>query len=193
MNEFSFGVGLSQQPRFTVYDDDELQSLQVKKNAKRTDQCTTYGSNTLKKFCEETRIADFSRLVDIPINELADLLKKFYAGARKKDGKRYKVNAIKGIWFALQRYFNKLRTIDIISDNEFNEANVCFKNILKISKYQGYCDTHHYPEIEPEDLAKLYAGFKINLPFELQEKVWFDISFHLIRRGRENMQGRENI
>ena len=49
-NEFSFGVGLSQQPRFTVYDDDGLQSLQVKKNAKRTEQSTTYGGNTLKKF-----------------------------------------------------------------------------------------------------------------------------------------------
>ena len=104
-NEFSFGVGLSQQPRFTVYDDDELQSLQVKKNAKRTKQSTTYGSNTLKKFCEERKIANFSRLVDVPINELADLLKKFSASACKKDGKRYKVNAIKGIRFALQRYF----------------------------------------------------------------------------------------
>ena len=50
-------------------------------------------------------------------------------------------------------------------------------------------DTNHYPEIEPEDLRKVYQSFDPNCPNGLQEKVWFDIMFHLVRRGRENLRG----
>ena len=186
--DFSFGVGLSQQPRFAVLDDAELEALQKKKNAKNTDSSTAFGANTLKKFCKETKFGDFSKLSELSIDALAVLLKRFYAGARKADGRRYKVNAIKGIRFALQRYFANLRDIDIISDCEFKEANLCFENVLKLTKSEGYGDTTHYPELEPEDLHKLYAGFNTNTPEGLQDKVWFDITFHLIRRGRENMR-----
>ena len=46
----------------------------------------------------------------------------------------------------------------------------------------------HYPEIEPEDLNKLYTSIDINTPVGLQEKVWLDIMIFFVRRGRENLR-----
>ena len=36
------------------------------------------------------------------------------------------------------------------------------------------------PEIEPEDVKKLYSSFDLNSPTGLLEKVWFDIHGLLI-------------
>ena len=95
---------------------------------------------------------------------------------------------MKGIRFSLQRYFMQKLQIDIISNKTFTVANTVFQNMLKHIKEVGKGDTTHYPEIEPEDLKKLYSGFDINSPAGLLEIVWFNIMFFLIRRGRENIR-----
>ena len=186
-DKFDLGINLSQ-PRFTILSDTQIKDLEKKKRAKKTENATKIGMNTLKEFCEETQMARFDELKSVPENELCRILKNFWASARKKDGQRYKVNALKGLRFALQRYFVEIRGLDIINEETFREANTVFDNILKLSKSEGFGDTDHYPEIEPEDLQKLYASFDVGTPTGLQEKVWFDIMFQLIRRGRENMR-----
>ena len=87
------------------------------------------------------------------------------------------------------RYFLDTRNINILDESYFKKSNICFTNVLKESRKSGKGDTNHYPEIEPEDLRKLYQSFDPNCPNGLQEKVWFDIMFHLVRRGRENLRG----
>lgn len=57
--------------------------------------------------------------------------------------------------------------------------------MLKHIRSLGEGETDHYPEIEPEDITKLYNSFNMNNPTALQEKVWFDIMYNLGRRGRE--------
>ena len=52
----------------------------------------------------------------------------------------------------------------------------------------GKGDINHYPEIEPEDVKKLYSSFDLNSPTDLLEKVWFGIMFFLCRRCRENLR-----
>ena len=112
----------------------------------------------------------------------------FYAGARTAKGEMYKVNSLKALRFSLQRFFIDSRGINIIDDDEFEKSNCCFHNVLNELKKSGKGSTEHYPEIEPEDLQKLNASFDINNPVGLLEKVWFDIVFYLIRRGRENLR-----
>ena len=51
---------------------------------------------------------------------------------------------------------------------------------------KGKVESH--PEIEPEDIRKLYSSFDVETPGGLQENVWFDIMFRLCRRGRENLR-----
>ena len=67
-------------------------------------------------------------------------------------------------------------------------SNTCFKNMLKTIIKSGKGDINHYPEIEPEDVKKLYSSFDLNSPTGLLEKVWFDIMFFLCRRGCENLR-----
>ena len=95
---------------------------------------------------------------------------------------------MKGLRFSLQRYFIELRDIDIIADATFREANIVFDNVLRKTKEEGLGDTEHYAEIEPEDLIKLYSSFDTKKAVGLQEKVWFDVMYQLIRRGRENIR-----
>ena len=47
---------------------------------------------------------------------------------------------------------------------------------------------NHHPEITKEDLEKLYSSFNLSTPKGLQQKCFFDIMFHLVRRGRENLR-----
>ena len=64
-------------------------------------------------------------------------------------------------WYAhwvrngLRRYFKDNRKIDIINDDFFEEANLCFSNILKKIRTTNKGQVRHYPEIEPEDLLEL--------------------------------------
>ena len=60
----------------------------------------------------------------------------------------------------------------------------CPKNVRSSAKGQ----VEHHPEIEPEDMLKLYSSIDINTPTGLQEKVWLDVMLHFIRRGRENQR-----
>ena len=95
---FDLGLGFSQPTgRFATYNSDELAELQKKKLSKRTDLSTQNGMNVLRKFCDETQIANSNELSTLGTAELNELLVKFYAGARKNDGKRYEINAYKSI------------------------------------------------------------------------------------------------
>ena len=49
-------------------------------------------------------------------------------------------------------------------------------------------EVNHHPEITKDDLQKLYLSFDLNTPKGLQQKCMFDIMFHLVRRGRENLR-----
>ena len=65
--EFSFGVGPSQHPCFAVLGDEQLESLQRNKNAKNRDSSTAFDSNNLRKFYEERKIVEFSKLLEVCI------------------------------------------------------------------------------------------------------------------------------
>ena len=57
----------------------------------------------------------------------------------------------------------------------FKDSNACFHNMLKMIKSTTKGIVKHYPEIEPEDLLKLYKSFNTETPRGLLEKVWLDI------------------
>ena len=171
--------------RFVTFDDSVLEELVKPTTSKNTKHATKTSVTLLKKFCAamDSSIDDLGEVKD-----LDTVLVKFYAGVRKPNGERYKVNSLRSHRFSLQRYFLETRNINIIEDNGFKRCNAVFTNILKETRQAGKGDTDHYPEIEPEDLKLLYNSFNQNCPTGLQEKVWFDIMFHLIRRGRENLR-----
>ena len=136
-------------------------------------------------FCQELNIICIN---SISKEELKQSLTKYFAGVRTEKGEMYKINSMHSLRNGLQRHFLVHRAIDIINDDFFKESNDCFHNILKNIRASSKGLVKHFPEIEPEDLIKLYKSFNIETPVGLQEKVWLDIMFYFIRRGRENMR-----
>ena len=57
-------------------------------------------------------------------------------------------------------------------------------------KRQGFGRVDHHSPISKEDLEKIQSSYNPSSPDprSLQQVVWFNIMFHLIRRGRENLR-----
>ena len=183
---FRFHTGIShdeeEQPkRFVVPSDDHIKEMTKKKNSKNTENNTNFALRVLESFCKKTHTSFTDSNLDV-------LLSKLYISARTSKGENYKLNSLKSLRSSLQRYFLKERNVDIINNDVFRNSNLCYENKLKETKANGKGETNHYPEIEPEDLKKLYSSFDLETPTGLFEKVWFDIMFQLVRRGRENLR-----
>jgi len=171
--------------RFMHLSDAELADLEKVKVAKSTTKSTSNALKTFLAFCKEE---NYNSIQDISLDELNSLLTKFYAGARTLKGELYKMNSLRGIRSGLQRHFQEVRGIDIINDNDFNTANRCFKNVLSKVKVSSKGKVDHHPEVEPEDIDKLYNSIDIYTARGLQEKVWLDVVRYFIRRGMENQR-----
>ena len=83
-------------------------------------------------------------------NELCRILKICWASAREKNRQYYKVNAFKGLRFALQRYFLEVRGLGIINQEKFREANTVLVNALNYSS-QKVLET---PSITPASILR---------------------------------------
>ena len=171
--------------RFAVYDDEDVKAFKTKIRAKRTQESTDFAINILNQYCESQSIAFVEH--DLSPSTLNNLLSRFYLCIRNKKGEYYKINSMRNIRFSLQRYFLEFAKIDILG-HDFAEANTVFENTLRLIKANGKGETNHHPEIEPEDLTKLFNMLNINNPTGLQEIVWFNTMFFFIRRGRENVR-----
>ena len=122
--------------------------------------------------------------------ELADVLKKIYAEARRADGAPYTKNSLCSIRFCLKRYFKAVNNINIINGKEFDEVNSVYKAQCTALKKNGLSKTEHKPAIADEDITKLYESgvFNTETPATLQNKVFFEIMFYFCRRGRQNLR-----
>ena len=95
-----------------------------------------------------------------------------------------------GIRFGLQRHFLLKREFDILSNGEFSRSNQIFEAAIVELKRQGFGKVDHHSPISKEDLEKIQSSYNPSFPDpkSLLQVVWFNIMFHLIRRGRENLR-----
>ena len=123
--------------------------------------------------------------------ELASVLKSFYAEVRKKDGSEYTKNLLCSIRFGLNRHYSELFSATILSSHkEFDEANSVYEAQCVALKKRGLAKTEHKPPIADEDIKRLYESgvFNTDSPTTLQNKVFFEIMFFFCRRGRQNLR-----
>ena len=124
-------------------------------------------------------------------SDLNDILKQFYAEARKMDKTEYSKSSLLAVRFGLCRYIKANRSeVDIINGGSFGEANRMFKAKITDLKKKGKAKVEHKPHIAAEDLKKFYASevFADTTPIGLQNKVWFKVMLYFCRRGRENLR-----
>ena len=155
------------------------------KDSKNTKKLTKQHRLVFELYLKEKNIRNPSTAV-----ELAAVLRKFYAEARKKNGQMYSKNSLCSIRFAFFRHFKQELIIDIIKDTEFNEANRIYEAQYVELKKQGLAKTEHKPPIADEDIKKLYrcGVFNTENPTTLQNKVFFEIMLFFCQRGRQNLR-----
>ena len=181
--------------RFSSLSSDEIQLLIEKKDSENTQKSTKNAVATLIAYCneispEESPPKDAEYLEKLSKEELNELLTAFYPNARKKNGENYKKSALMGLRFGLQRHFLLKKNVDIIGDQEFAKSNQVYEAAIVELKRQGFGNVEHHNAISREDLQKIQLSYNPAVldPKSLQRFVWFNIMFHLIRRGRENLR-----
>ena len=179
---------------FSRLSDEEIQDLIEGKDSENTRKATknavvTFLASWNEVKPEDERVQNTESLQKIP-KELNELLANFWPNAKKQNGDGYKKSALMGRRFGLQRHFLLKRELDIISDGEFSMSNQIFEAAIVELKRQGFGKVDHHIPISKEDLEKIQSSYNPSSPDpkSLQQVVWFNVMFHLIRRGRENLR-----
>ena len=180
--------------RFKQLTNEEIQQLVEAKDSENTRRATKNAVATFLAFCNEVTpeepVKNTESLEKMSKNELNELLTNFWPNARKKNGENYKKTALMGLRFGLQRHFLLKRDFDIINDGEFSKSNQVYEAAVVELKRQGFGRVDHHRPISKEDLEKIQSCYNPSSPDpkSLQQVVWFNLMFHLIRRGRENLR-----
>ena len=118
--------------------------------------------------------------------ELASILRTFYAEARRKDGNLYTKASLAEIRCGLMRHFKQELYVDITKDEEFYEANRVYE--AKCAELKKHFEFERGPLIADEDIKKLYLSgiFSTKNPTTLQNKIFFEIMLFFFRpRGSQ--------
>ncbi|KAJ8035069.1 Inactive tyrosine-protein kinase transmembrane receptor ROR1 [Holothuria leucospilota] len=176
--------------RFQNLSEDEVTEIAKSRMEKSTVYNTSWGVRILKKWCSTKGLTqEFEKL---PVSDLSNLLRQFYAEVRKEDGSMYSKQSYVGLRAAIHRHIAGepyKRQINIMQDREFQATNHVFLGVLKALKPQGLDFSKPKPVIGEGDLKKLFSSNTLGMhtPKALLNLVWFYIEFHFCRRGREGL------
>ena len=166
-------------------EDVEIARILDERHSKNTTKST---KTALKAFVKAT-----GNVAELQDKEVLDKsLAKFYANAEKKDGSKYKANALLTLRQGLRRHYLDKFGFDIVNDKSFSYSTKVFKAAVKDLRRKGLGSVKHHVPITRADMSKLYSGdtivFYTDTPNGLLNKVWFEIMYYLCRRGQENLR-----
>ena len=140
-------------PRFPSVSEADLGRLVDDKDAKNTKRATKTALRVLQQYLKEKKVSEPQTK-----DGISNVLKLFYAEARKVDGTSYSKSTLNSLRFGLGRHFKATLGFDIINDPAFAEANKVFGAKCVELKRQGLAKVEHTPPICEEDLKKLYES-----------------------------------
>ncbi|XP_069138967.1 uncharacterized protein KIAA1958-like [Argopecten irradians] len=176
--------------RFAEATEDEIQKILNDRDSKNTKNVIRTAENLLHEYCEAVGCTVGSSLTNVTVDELCEILRKFYCAARKKDGSMYAKKSMISIRYGLQKSFEKSHGIDIINDVGFKTANDVFHASMVKIKKEGAGEVKHKEIINVADMKVLYDSgvFSTETPKTLQQKVFFELMLYFCNRGRENLR-----
>lgn len=177
---------VAKKPRFASLTDDNLSNILKEKDSLNTRKATDRSVRLFKKYLQEKELDQ--EFENYTLQELDEVLCKFYSEARNEKGDLYKKSTLANTRYGLNRYLNEKKGIDIIKDKMFMNSDKMFKAVNVLLKREGMGGIDHYPPIENDDLKTIYASLKDSDPTTLQHKVFVDIMLYFGRRGRENLR-----
>ncbi len=89
--------------RFPDLSEDELSCLLEEKKSENTKKATKTPVSVFRQYLKERKISEDDVIRSKQI--FANVLRKFYAEARKRDGELYCKSSLLGIRFGLQRFY----------------------------------------------------------------------------------------
>ena len=182
-----------QTKRFQTVSEVEKDRLLSGLESENTKKATKRSVKLLKTWLSATgRQTDFEQL---PPSDLDLMLTSFWLEARTSSNERYKAASMMNIRHGINRHLSAIRPeddpADILKDVVFKSSNKHFLAVIKELKRTGKGDIKHNDIVIENELQKCYKYFGETISKDstsLQEKVYFDIVLHLIRRGRENIR-----
>ena len=186
--------------RFPQLSEEDLNKILEKKDSENTKKATKAAVVVFEKFLAgKNEHLGESHWTELPKNELANLLRSFYAEARTTTGDFYKRTTMLSLRNGLNRHLNYVKRnndpnaepIDLTSDPAFCHANNMMKAMKKVLKENSKSSVDHHPPISTGDLLTLRKYFLENVknnPKVLQEQVFVNIIIYFGRRGRENLR-----
>ena len=156
--------------RFASVDTKKMEQILKEKDSLNTQKATARSMRLLTKYLEEK---DMPTDVDTYlIDQLDNVLSKFYTEARSEKEELYKKTTLKNTRYGIQRYLSDKRNIDIIKDKEFIGSNKVFQAMSIQLKREGLGGVEHYPPVEEDNLRKIYNSLIDKDPVSLQQKVF---------------------
>ena len=172
--------------RFASHTEDEIIKKRLTNVPVNTERNKKKAASLLREYLTKQNRVVTSKL---SAQQLNDVRKHMYLSARKADGEMYKVNTLEYTRYSLNKYLKSppvQKTYDIIKDNEFNEANMCFKTAITELKANEKVQLNTIPLCQKKIVKNIL--FNPNTPFGLYNKVQWDIRLYFIRRCAENMR-----
>ena len=132
----------------------------------------------------------------LPTEDIAELLRKLYGTVLSKKGNEYSKSGLVNLWAGLNRHLQQppyKRTVDLMNDRAFLQANKVFTGHLRDNKEKGLDTSKPRIAIEQDDMEKLFKEYftpamKSFNPKVLVQKVFFDIVYYTGRRGKEGLR-----
>ena len=128
--------------------------------------------------------------------QLADLLRKMYGTVLSKYGKEYSKSGMINLRAGISRYLQQpphKRTLDIMNDRQFLQANKVFTGRLRDNKEKGLDTSKPRQPIQQHDLENLFKNYftpgieKLDTQV-LVHKVFFDVVYYTGRRAKEGLR-----
>ena len=124
--------------------------------------------------------------------ELDIILGQFYASAKPIKSPYYSKSTYTNLRASINRHLRlppHNRQINIMKDPEFQLSNQIYIGILKKLRAEGKDTTKHKDAIPSAHLEQIYRKcFDISTGCGLLRKVFFEVSLHFVRRGREGLR-----
>ena len=122
--------------RFKLVNKSDLEELLSSAGSENTQKQVKYAVRMFEDYLKVIN-CNLCRVNELTNAGLDEVLGKFYASARQKNGELYSKKSMLTIRFGLQRHFLNTRKVDIIKDSEFSESSRVFKSLSSTLKKVG--------------------------------------------------------
>ena len=131
----------------------------------------------------------------LPDEQLAELLREFFPSARSKHGKRYSNSGLINLQSGINRHLQLSlhnRIINIMHNDQFQNANTTFKGYLREHKEMGLDVSEPKKAIAKHDLEKMFdeyfiSGLARGVTKVLVQRVLFNLLYYTGKHGKEGL------